>query len=245
MPDPAVSVTRGSAAGQPRVAVGALYRHMPNALTVLRLVLAAAFFVILTPWTAGDRLLRDDEPHTFSDPNLVLLTAALLFILAALTDMLDGYLARRWNVTTAFGRVMDPFADKVLVVGAFIYLAGPAFHFGTDVRGRGPEDFQVSGVEPWMVVVALARELLVTSIRAVLEGRGIAFPAEWSGKAKMILQSVTVPVILSILAVADARPGTPGRWVILSLAWTTVLVTVISGVPYVVRAFRALRETAP
>lgn len=220
-----------------------LYRHVPNTLTVLRLVLAAAFFVVLTPWTAGDRLLRDTEPHTLSDPNLVLITAALLFVLAAATDWLDGFLARRWGVVTAFGRVMDPFADKVLVVGAFIYLAGPSFHFGADVRGRGPADFQASGVEPWMVVVALARELLVTSIRAVMEGRGIAFPAEWSGKAKMILQSVAVPVILAILASADARPGTPGRWTVLALVWTTVVVTVMSGVPYVVRAARALRES--
>ncbi len=232
MPEPGVSAA----------AAGGLYRHAPNALTVLRLVLAAAFFVLLTPWTAGDRLLRDTQPHTPGDPNLVLLTAALLFVLAAATDLLDGHLARRWNVVTAFGRVMDPFADKVLVVGAFIYLAGPSFHFGADVRGRSPEDFQVSGVEPWMVVVALARELLVTSIRAVLEGRGVAFPAEWSGKAKMALQSVAVPVILSLLAVADARTGTPGRWIILTLVWTTMLVTVVSGVPYVMRAMSALRD---
>lgn len=220
---------------------GSLRRHLPNALTVLRLFLAAAFFVLLTPWTAGDRLLHQAVPHTFATPNWTLLWAATLFILAAATDALDGFLARRWKVTSPFGRIMDPFADKVLVVGAFIILAGPAFHFGADIRGRSPEDFQVSGVEPWMVVVALARELLVTSIRGYTEARGIAFPAEWSGKAKMILQAVAVPLILITLALADARYGTPGRTIVLWLVWTTVAVTVVSGIPYVVRASRALR----
>lgn len=219
-----------------------LYRRLPNAITVLRLVLAAAFFVLLTPWTATDRLFPDDSANTFARPNLVLLAAALLFILAAATDALDGFLARRWNAVTAFGRVMDPFADKVLVVGAFIYLAGPPFHIGADTQGRNPDEFQVSGVEPWMVVVALARELLVTSIRGVLEGMGIAFPADWSGKAKMILQSIAVPVILAVLAVADGRPGTPGRWFIVSLVWATVAVTILSGLPYVARAFAAFRD---
>ena len=218
-----------------------LRRNLPNALTVLRLVLAAAFFVVLTPWTVGDRLLREAEPHTFAAPNWTLLGAAVLFVLAAATDALDGYLARRWRVTSPFGRIMDPFADKVLVVGAFIILAGPTFHFGADFRGRGPQDFQVSGVEPWMVVVALARELLVTSIRGYAEARGIAFPADWSGKAKMILQAVAVPLILVTLGVMDARVGTPGRVLVLVTVWATVAVTVASGVPYVMRAARAFR----
>lgn len=219
----------------------ALRRNLPNTLTVLRLFLAAGFFVLLTPWTADDRLLREAEPHTFSTPNWTLLSAAALFVLAAATDALDGFLARRWRVTSPFGRIMDPFADKVLVVGAFIILAGPAFHFGADVRGRSPDDFQVSGVEPWMVVVALARELLVTSIRGYAESRGVAFPAGWSGKAKMILQAVAVPLILTSLALMDARVGTPGRILVLVTVWTTVGVTVISGVPYVMRAARAFR----
>lgn len=237
-----MGLMRGSAHGITAPAALA-YRHVPNALTVLRLVLAAAFFTLLTPWTADDRLFRQGAPHTPGDPNWVLLSAALLFLLAAATDVLDGFLARRWGVETAFGRIMDPFADKVLVVGAFIYLAGPAFHIGADVRGRASTDYQVSGVEPWMVVVALARELLVTSIRAVLEGRGVAFPAERAGKAKMILQSLAVPVILAVLAVADARPGTSGRWFILALVWTTVAVTIASGLPYVTRAVSAFRTS--
>jgi CDP-diacylglycerol--glycerol-3-phosphate 3-phosphatidyltransferase len=217
-----------------------LRRHLPNALTVLRLFLAAAFFVILTPWTVGDRLLHEAVPHTLSTPNWTLLSAAALVVLGAATDALDGHLARRWNVTSPFGRIMDPFADKVLVVGAFIILAGPTFHFGTDVRGHSATDFQVSGVEPWMVVVALARELLVTSIRGYAEARGVAFPADWSGKAKMVLQAVAVPLILATLALTDARVETRGRVIVLVTVWVTVGVTVISGIPYVVRASRAL-----
>jgi phosphatidylglycerophosphate synthase len=225
----------------PAAATGGWYRHAPNSLTILRLVLAAAFFALLTPWKAGDRLLAE-TPHSAANPNWWLLAAAALFVLGTITDALDGALARRWNVVTAFGRVMDPFADKVLVVGAFIFLAGPSFHFGEEVRGRSLSDYQVSGVEPWMVVVCLARELLVTSIRAVLEGRGVAFPAGWSGKAKMILQSAAIPIILGILALTDARPATTGRYLIDSLVWLTMIVTVVSGIPYVMRAMVAFRE---
>ncbi len=232
MPDPAAN---------PAATTSGVYRHLPNALTVLRLLIAGAFFVLLTPWKAGEHILSD-AAHDLVRPNWLLLSAAVLFVLGALTDALDGALARRWNVETPFGRVMDPFADKVLVVGAFIFLAGPAFHIGADLKGGGPDDFQISGVAPWMVVVALARELLVTSIRGVLEGQGVKFPAGWSGKAKMILQSVTVPAVLAIMAVVDASPGSTGRALILGLVYTTVAVTLLSGVPYVVRAVVAFRR---
>jgi phosphatidylglycerophosphate synthase len=221
-------------AQSPRLPADTIRRNLPNALTILRLFLAAGFFFLLTPWTAGDRLFHDSRPNSLTTPNWTLLAAAGMFLLAAATDALDGFLARRWKVESVFGRIMDPFADKVLIVGAFIYMAGPAFHIGPKVRGG--EDFQVTGVEPWMVVVALARELLVTSIRAVLEGRGVAFPAEWAGKIKMILQATAVPAILVTLAVADARHGAPGRLVILGLVWVTVVMTVLSGLPYILRA---------
>lgn len=198
--------------------------HLPNALTMLRVVLTGAFVAVIA--------LR---PSPFRTPDsgldLGLLGACALFVLAAVTDALDGYLARKWNVVSRFGRIMDPFADKVLVLGAFIMLAGPAF---TTAQGD-----LVSGVAPWMVVVILARELLVTSIRAILEGEGIDCSAGWAGKAKMILQAVVVPLILLLLAWGYPAKGTPRMWAIDISVWATIAATVLSGLPYITRAITA------
>lgn len=218
-----------------------LQRRLPNALTMARLVIAAMFFVMLAMWS------YDASPVARGarvDPWLLL--AAGVFVAAAVTDALDGHLARRWDVVSVFGRVMDPFADKVLVIGAFIMLAGPGF--ASRLHSGGP----ISCVEPWMVVVILARELLVTSIRGVFEGRGVGFAATASGKWKMILQCICVPLVLVLIGTMDARPGvdldthgdgfdgaTPGaRYIIMAIVWATVVVTAWSGVPYVLRAMR-------
>lgn len=192
--------------------------HIPNLLTILRLVLAAVFFVMLA--------LFDGRSVT------LLIAAAALFILAALTDALDGYLARKWEVVTKFGRVVDPFADKVLVLGGFIFLAGPNFA-------------GLSGVAPWMAVVILARELLVTTMRGAYESAGVDFSANAWGKWKMILQSVVIPAVLALIALnllSDPPPAWTG-YLRDALVWLTVVVTVLSGVPYITRAMRAGRAT--
>ncbi len=203
---------------------------VPNALTGLRLVFAAAFFVLLGVWEypVRDLLITARQPVT---PYLV---AAGLFGLAAVTDAIDGPLARRWRVVSKFGRIMDPFADKVLVIGGMIMLAGPQFSLELPDRAL----LHVSGIQSWMVVVVLGRELLVTSIRAVFEGDGRDFSASWSGKAKMVVQATVIPFILVVLGITEITPGTVGRRVIDAAAWITVVVTTVSGVPYIVRAMR-------
>ena len=205
--------------------------RIPNALTILRLILAAAFFVLLG-WRPGGPLVEPAQ-----DRGGILLGAAALFIVAALTDALDGYLARRWNVVSRFGRVMDPFADKVLVLGAFVFLAAPAFQVHLDMDGA-VRRLQISGVHAWMVVVILARELLVTSLRGAYEARGVDFSASASGKLKMILQSVTIPLVLVLPALFDATGGW-ARVTIDMLVWACVIVTAASAVPYVARAIAA------
>jgi CDP-diacylglycerol--glycerol-3-phosphate 3-phosphatidyltransferase len=216
---------------------GAWRAHVPNALTSLRVVVACVFFAALSGWSYGA-----SPAARGAGPDALLLTAAGLFVLAAATDALDGYLARRWRVVSIFGRIMDPFADKLLVIGAFAYLAAPAFWVEWD-GGR-----QVSGVQAWMVAVILARELLVTSIRGAMEGAGVAFSAEWSGKIKMILQSGVIPLVLVILATTPVMPPMPGGArpaagvAVDVLVWVTVGVTAWSGLPYVLRAWRAARQ---
>lgn len=191
--------------------------HTPNALVLLRLSLAAYAFVLLSRWTPTSPLGSDGA-------DLTLLLAAAIFVFAALTDAADGFLARKWNAITRFGRVMDPFADKILVLGALVLLAGPAF----DDAGTS-----LAGFTGWMVVIILARELLVTSLRGLAEGSGIDASANWSGKAKMILQSVAVPVILLALAFLEADTAQTINTV---LAWATTIVTAASAWPYIRRA---------
>jgi phosphatidylglycerophosphate synthase len=128
---------------------------------------------------------------------------------------------------------MDPFADKILVVGAFVMLAGPQFSIET--QGRL---VQITGVETWMVVVILGRELLVTSIRAVLEAEGKDFSASLSGKLKMIVQSIAIPLVLIVPAMTNAVEGW-GATTVTAAAWATVVVTVLSGVPYITRGMAA------
>jgi CDP-diacylglycerol--glycerol-3-phosphate 3-phosphatidyltransferase len=193
-------------------------------LTVARLVLAGAFFATITL-----SLRMGPHPDRAFWGNL----AVALFVVAALTDLLDGHLARRWQVVSGFGRIMDPFVDKVLVLGAFVFLASPRFAVPSD--GDYERFRMLTGVQSWMVTVILARELFVTSVRGVLEGRGVAFGAEWAGKLKMVLQSITAPICLAVAVnegLADSRAWTVTRD---ALVWATVVLTLWSAWPYVRR----------
>lgn len=213
-----------------------IMRQIPNALTVLRLVLAGLFFLSLTQ-------------YRYPAENVLWANVAIaLFILAAVTDWLDGYLARKWQVESVFGRIMDPFCDKVLVLGAFIYLAGTRFIM-PDQLEKDTLFTMSTGMYAWMVVIILARELLVTSLRGLLESMGVSGGAKWSGKAKMILQSVAIPIL--IFLAANFVPHREGRewgtwawYTCNTLAYVTVIVTVWSGVPYIIGLRRVLVERA-
>jgi CDP-diacylglycerol---glycerol-3-phosphate 3-phosphatidyltransferase len=210
-----------------------MFRHVPNALTALRLILAAVFFGMLS-------YFQYDVSGKHGDPKW-LNTAFIIYLLALFTDFLDGYLARRWKVEGAFGRVVDPFVDKVLVLGSFIFFAGKNFTIPSHNPLEVPENVKtITGVAPWMVVVILARELLVTSLRGSSESEGRNFAAEFSGKLKMVLQSAT---ILAILIYVNYLPqlsaagydGLAAEFRNLCI-WTTIAVTVGSGTLYVRRA---------
>ncbi|MDX2148174.1 MAG: CDP-alcohol phosphatidyltransferase family protein [Planctomycetota bacterium] len=227
-------------------------RDLPNALTIARVVLACGFVAILSVSPAGEGGV---EPSDWDGRRPWLALGAAVFVVAAVTDALDGFFARRWGVISTFGRVMDPFADKLLVLGAFVCLCGASFFLdlngaglngaglgrvglgeGMDAVSSGRSGVQLSGVQPWMVVVVLGRELLVTSIRGVYEARGRDFSASLSGKLKMIFQSVAIPLVLGGLA---ATPDPSESWIVQVAHWimiATVVVTALSGVAYVRRA---------
>jgi CDP-diacylglycerol--glycerol-3-phosphate 3-phosphatidyltransferase len=180
--------------------------NLPNLITVSRLVITAGVFVCLE--------CVDDPVHP--DATLVW-TAFVLFLIAAITDFLDGWLARRWQMVTAFGRVADPFADKVLIAGSLVTL----LQFPAALRT----------LTTWYVVVVIAREFLVTAIRGVVEASGRAFPADRLGKWKMVLQCWTVACVMTMVAGED-------YWIWWAEAgfWSSLLLTVVSGANYVWKA---------
>lgn len=202
------------------------WKVLPNAITSVRLLLAAATLVLL------DILSRTP----LMDRGALGWWVCAIFVTAALSDVLDGWLARRWNVVTAYGRVMDPFVDKVLILGTFIFLAGPG------LAGGAPELRIVgSGVAAWMVVVMVARELLVTSVRGFLEGLGKPFPADRFGKAKMLMQSVAGPWCVFAASetwIMNFDFCRVGHQVVL---WMAVVLTALSGIPALWRAATLLR----
>ena len=158
--------------------------NIPNLLSLARVLLALIFVVLIslaeprtlsTDGTVGSRVGELSQTST-----TLIIIAAGLFIVAAITDAVDGHLARKWNAESKFGRIMDPFADKVLVLGGFVLLAGPTFS-ATLPSG---EAMQITAVSGWMVVLMIARELLVTSIRGVFEGEGVEFGAGNDGQGE-------------------------------------------------------------
>ncbi|MFW6061309.1 MAG: CDP-alcohol phosphatidyltransferase family protein, partial [Planctomycetota bacterium] len=191
--------------------------NLPNQLTVGRIVLAIVFFVLLGLY----------NPAAPSGPPL-LLAAFVIYIVAGITDVLDGYLARKWEQVSAFGRIVDPFVDKILVVGAFAMLAGANFV----VPPASAEAYEgvpgwlsggmLSGIQAWMVVVVLGREFIVSALRGYSESRGRKFPATYAGKAKMFVQSVAICTILMQVAYIHAPWAI---WLKLALVWAAVVVT--------------------
>src|SRR5476651_574048 len=126
--------------------------NLPNQLTAARLVLGIILFVLIE--------------YSWWIPCI------FVFALAAVTDWLDGYLARKQGLTSTLGRNLDPLVDKVVICGAFIFLVPVAN----------------AGVQAWMVTVVVGRELIITSLRSFLENSGARFGADWLGKIKMVLQ---------------------------------------------------------
>lgn len=209
-------------------------RNLPNLLTILRLVIAMAFFATMSVSVLRGMGLEASRQLWGN-------IAVCLFLIAAATDALDGYLARRWSVVSDFGRIMDPFCDKVLVLGTFAYLASPRF---AEIDASGQVVGMTTGVWAWMVVLIISRELLVTSIRGVVESRGIAFGADWWGKSKMILQSIAAPYSLFVAVNPSFLHAPFWSGLQFLLIWATVIVTALSVVPYLLRA-RTLLGTPP
>lgn len=193
-----------------------IFAHWPNRITAMRFVGSLVLFLILS--LVGEDL----DSHA-----LYASLAFWLFLLIAATDYLDGYLARRGNQITNFGRIADPFVDKVLVIGAMVYLS--------------VLDWSRPWFPAWIVVLVLAREFLVTGIRGYVESQGLAFPADWFGKIKMVVQCIAIGIALGIHAFAWPEPLR--RFLDVSayvFVYGTLVTTVGSGTSYVLKTKRIL-----
>jgi CDP-diacylglycerol---glycerol-3-phosphate 3-phosphatidyltransferase len=175
--------------------------NVPNALTLLRIVAVPVLVVALL----------DETP----DGDLI---AAAVFALAAVTDGLDGYIARRQQSVTTFGKLMDPLADKLLVVAALISLVS------------------LDRLAAWAAMVIIAREIAVTGLRALAAERGVVIAASWLGKLKTLLQ------VAAIFALIVFEPAPAWADALLYLA---VAVTVISGADYFFGLRRRIEEARP
>ena len=179
--------------------------NLPNRLTIGRLILTMIFVAVMSL----------PIPHKYT-------ISLFIFIVASVTDFLDGYIARARNIVTTFGKLMDPLADKILTGAVFILLLAEGL------------------VAAWMVVVIMAREFLVTGLRLVATNRGFVLAADWFGKWKTIFQIATGIYFLWQLAVvepalawaADLFEWKP--WIYLGqfLIWGTVILTLYSGLSY-------------
>lgn len=180
--------------------------NVPNALSMARLLLAVAVGVLI-------------ELGSY-------MPALVTFVIAASTDFLDGWWARKFDQVTKLGRILDPFVDKIIITAALIALVGvPGSH-----------------VYAWMATVIIGREFLVTSIRAMVEGSGGDFSARWLGKWKMVVQCAAV--VASLLCLDQFSDGAWLAWTTIGLVWAAVAITLASGADYVLQAVRLSRVQA-
>jgi len=199
--------------------------NVPNVLTSARLVLSIICFVFLTiDWY---------------------LTSLILFAIAAGTDWIDGYWARRYGQITQLGRILDPFADKIIICGTFTFLAAVP-----PVLNKHGLDASASEIWAWMAVVVIAREMLVTALRSFFEEHGSDFSAKWSGKWKMVLQCAAVALSLWRLWYYEFDPESLGwgtqppalvTWSLRLVVWSAIALTLYSGWVYVQRAMSLLK----
>jgi CDP-diacylglycerol---glycerol-3-phosphate 3-phosphatidyltransferase len=173
--------------------------NLPNALTLVRILLVPVLIVALTGSVPGGSAL-----------------AAAVFALAALTDGLDGYIARSRQAVTNFGKVMDPVADKLMIAAALISLVS------------------LDRLAPWVAMVIIAREFAVSGLRIAAGQQGVVIPASPLGKIKTMIQ---VAAIFAVIAT-----GEHGAWWAQVLLYISVVVTVVSGADYFLNFRRRIEE---
>jgi CDP-diacylglycerol--glycerol-3-phosphate 3-phosphatidyltransferase len=170
--------------------------NLPNLITLLRIFLIPVFILVfLTP----------TQPRS--------LAAAIIFLIASLTDLMDGYLARRWEQITKLGKFLDPIADKFLVLAALIMLVD--FH----------------RVSSWIAIVIIGRELAVTGLRAIASSSGIVIAADEAGKYKMVIQTISIGLLILEYKIGYINFHAWGTFFL----WISMVLAILSGVQYFIK----------
>lgn len=208
----------------PRVAgsckVGANFKfvNLPNSITLFRLVLTGLFIAVAS----------FNEPWAYA-------TSLIAFVLAAISDWLDGYLARKLNLVTALGKLLDPLADKILVAAGFIYLTKHGF------------------CPVWVTCVIIGREFMVTGLRQIAVEKGIVIAADRLGKWKTTFQLIFIIGTLTHLSFKHLSPDNPlvatfqfishtDHYIIPATLWLATALTVISGFNYIINNRQVLKN---
>ncbi len=178
--------------------------NLPNKLTILRVILIP-FFVFF--------LLTDLVPYHD-------LIALAIFIVASLTDMADGKIARKYNLVTNFGKFMDPLADKLLVCSAMICL------------------IPLGQLAAWVVVIIIAREFIISGFRLIASDNGVVIAASYWGKFKTTFQMLMIIVLILELQF----PNAVFHWLGIILTWVALALTIISLIDYIVKNKDVLKE---
>jgi CDP-diacylglycerol--glycerol-3-phosphate 3-phosphatidyltransferase len=190
--------------------------NTPNKLTLSRIILSPIFMVFFLMENVYCRAL-----------------SLVIFAIAALTDLWDGYLARKYGIVTGFGKFMDPLADKILTSTAFISFAALGY------------------VQAWMIMLIITREFFITGLRSLAAYRGLVISPSMSAKFKTVLQMLTIVVILLYINLKTIMPelGYNGNFFELELVtqifdWMvliTMVVTVLTGIDYIIKNGRILK----
>jgi CDP-diacylglycerol--glycerol-3-phosphate 3-phosphatidyltransferase len=183
--------------------------NLPNSITMSRIVMIPLLLWILTPHFPW---------HAYGAQEI---TASVLFVLASITDGLDGYLARKRKQITTMGMLLDPLADKIMVAGAFVALVA----YNPDV------------VRVWIVVVIIGREFLISGLRSIASSEGFTIEASDLGKLKTVTQIVSVVSALLAHHWYQWQFGfliVPVKWIAVAALYFTLLVSIISAIDYFV-----------
>jgi len=182
--------------------------NTPNKLTILRIIFVPFFMIFL--------LINPENP--------VMVSIALgIFVIASITDTLDGQIARKQNLVTNFGKFMDPLADKMLTTAAFLAL------------------MTLERASIWAVMIILTREFVVLGVRLVAASEGIVIAASKWGKMKTAFQMVAV--IAALLLMFPFCPNETGVLITHILVWLSAVITVVSGAEYVIKNINIFKET--
>lgn len=182
--------------------------NLPNKLTIFRAILIVPFVFLLLGGNAG-----------WFGPNAVItdMTALFIFIIASLTDLADGKIARKYNLVTNFGKFMDPLADKLLVCSALIALT------------------ELGRIPSWVVIIIIGREFIISGFRLIASDNGVVIAASYWGKFKTTFQMVMVCLMIANLQ--------PLRLLTDIVMWAALALTVISLIDYLIKNKSVMRDT--